>query len=101
MSESLAVVLQRRAIQEIEEINGWWRANRTASPDLFLRELESVLVAVAMMPTLGAAVRGERAPGLRRVLLRRTSYHVYYRVCGEVLEVLAVWHGSRGAGPGL
>ena len=60
-----------------------------------------MLVATAMMPTLGATVRGERAPGLRRVLLRRTRYHVYYRARGEVLEVLAVWHASRGAGPGL
>jgi toxin ParE1/3/4 len=101
MSEPLPVVLQRRAIQEIEEINAWWRVNRPASPDLFLREFESMLIAAAMMPTLGATVRGERAPGLRRVLLRRTRYHVYYRVRGEVLEVLAVWHASRGVGPGL
>jgi plasmid stabilization system protein ParE len=101
MNDPLVVVLQRRAIREIEEIDGWWRHNRPASPDLFLRELESMLTVTALMPTLGAAVRGERAPGLRRVLLRRTRYHVYYRVSGDVLEVLAVWHARRGKGPGL
>jgi len=43
--------------------------------------------------------RIEHRPG--RVLLRRTKYHVDYRVRGDVLEVLAVWHGARGVGPGL
>lgn len=53
------------------------------------------------MPSLGAPAKAERAPGLRRVLLRRTRYHAYYRVRDEVLEVLAVWHAARGVGPGL
>ena len=60
-----------------------------------------MLGAAAIMPTLGATVRGNRAVGLRRVLVRRTKYHVYYRVRGDVLEVLAVWHGARGVGPSL
>lgn len=66
MTEPLAVVLQHRAAREIEEVDGWWRQNRPFSPDLFLAELESTLAAAALMPVLGAAVRGERAPGLRR-----------------------------------
>ncbi len=45
--------------------------------------------------------RAERAPGVRRLLLRATRYHVYYRVRDETLEVLAVWHATRGTGPGL
>jgi hypothetical protein len=35
------------------------------------------------------------------LLLRRTKYQVYYRVSGETLEVLGVWHAARGEGPGL
>jgi hypothetical protein len=34
-------------------------------------------------------------------VLKRTSYHVYYRVRGQVLQVLAVWHAKRATGPGL
>jgi plasmid stabilization system protein ParE len=33
--------------------------------------------------------------------MRRTRYHVYYRVTGETLEVLAIWHRARGEGPTL
>jgi len=39
--------------------------------------------------------------GIRRLILPRTRYHVYYRVAGQVLEILAVWHAVRGSGPGL
>jgi plasmid stabilization system protein ParE len=101
MSEGLRVVLQRRAIREIQEIDDWWRHNRPAAPELFLTELEATLTVTALMPSLGATIRGTRAPGLRRMLLPRTRYHLYYRVRGDVLEVLALWHARRGSGPDL
>jgi hypothetical protein len=61
MNPSLVVVLQRRTIREIEEVDLWWRGNRLASPDLFRRELESMLTAVALMPTLGAPFTAGKA----------------------------------------
>ena len=101
MTEPLSVVFQRRAIREAEAIDEWWRSNRPAAPDLFATELEAMLGAAALMPSLGAPARSERARGVRRLLLRATRYHVYYRVRDEMLEVLAVWHATRGTGPGL
>jgi plasmid stabilization system protein ParE len=101
MTEPLAVVFQRRATREIQEIDAWWRKNRPSSPDLFVTELDHMLTVVALMPTLGAPARSERVRDVRRALLRRTSYHVYYRVRGAALQVLAVWHAARGTGPGL
>jgi plasmid stabilization system protein ParE len=101
MTEPLTVVFQRRATREIEEVDEWWRANRPSAPDLFITELERMLAAVAMMPTLGTPARSQRAQGVHRILLRKTRYHVYYRTRGDTLEVLAVWHAVRGAGPGL
>lgn len=99
MKEPLAVVFQRRATREIAEVDAWWRKNRPSSPDLFLMELERMLTAVALVPSLGAPSLSERLRGLRRVLLKKTRYHVFYRVRGDVLEVLAVWHAARGKGP--
>jgi plasmid stabilization system protein ParE len=99
MKEPLAVVFQRRATHEIEEIDAWWRANRSAAPDLFATELERTLAAVALVPTLGARAKSERLTSVRRVLLRRTRYHVYFRAREETLEVLAVWHAARGSEP--
>ena len=70
-------------------------------PELFLNELERMLAVVALMPGLGAPATSGRAPGVRRVLLRRTRYYVYYRARAESLVVLAVWHAARGTGPGV
>ena len=85
----------------VEAADEWWRANRDAVPNLFASELERMLAAIAVMPTFGAPAQSERAPGVRRVLLRKTRYHVYYRVRGNTLEVLAAWHAARGVGPRL
>jgi plasmid stabilization system protein ParE len=54
-------------------------------------------------PTLGSlAPASEELSGVRRAFMRRTRYHVYYRLRGDdLIEILAVWHTSRGEGPGL
>ena len=101
MTGPLSVVFQHRAIRETEAIDEWWRSNRPSAPDLFATELESMLGAAALMPSLGALARSDRVRGVRRLLLRTTRYHVYYRVREQTLEVLAVWHATRGAGPGV
>lgn len=97
----LSVVFQRKAIQEVIDIDEWWRSNRPESPDLFARELARMLDAVALMPMLGVSARDSRLINVRRVLLRKTRYHLYYRVREDNLEVLAVWHTARAEGPGL
>jgi len=84
-------------------IDTWWKVNRPAAPDLFRRELEDVVRLVATSPTVGtpAEIGDADFSGVRRALMRRTRYHVYYRVTGERLEVLAVWHAVRGELPTL
>ena len=101
MKGALPVVFERRAAREVEEIDEWWRINRTAAPNLFTLELEQSLRIVQAAPALGAPARSVRLPGVRRVLMRRTRYYIYYRLAGDRLDVLAVWHTSRGAGPDL
>jgi plasmid stabilization system protein ParE len=103
MTGTARVVFHTRAAEDAAAIDLWWTINRRAAPDLFRQELEEVVTLVASSPTLGRAAdtNDDDFPGVRRVLMRRTRYHVYYRVVGEVLEVLAIWHGARGEGPML
>ena len=42
-----------------------------------------------------------RAKGVRRLLVGRIRYFIYYRVISGKVEVLAVWHVSRGRQPSL
>jgi plasmid stabilization system protein ParE len=86
---------------QILEIDGWWRSNRDASPNLFLEELTTAFDAVGGAPYLGRLYRRSPIPGTRRVLLKGTRYHVYYVPSATEIRVLAVWHARRGAGPPL
>jgi plasmid stabilization system protein ParE len=97
------IAFHPRAVEDVTTIDGWWKVNRPAAPDLFRRELEDLVMLVATSPTLGTpADTGDHDFfGVRRALMRRTRYHLYYRVTGDTLEVLAVWHAVRGELPTL
>lgn len=64
-------------------------------------ELRRVVAFLKASPQIGALVKGAR-PGTRRVLLR-TKHVLYYRVNEKdgFVEVLRVWHTSRGRQPKL
>jgi plasmid stabilization system protein ParE len=74
--ERLVVLPEARG--QSRSIERWWRINRTAAPDLFRSELRSTLRLIRRLPSLGAAYEGASVPGLRRLLMPRTRYHVYF-----------------------
>lgn len=82
-------------------IDDWWRANRGGAARLFRHELAIAVRQLRRAP--GSATRYDASPiaGLRRLIMGRTRYHVYFGIddVGEVVNVVAVWHASRGAGP--
>jgi plasmid stabilization system protein ParE len=87
---------------QADAIDSWWRAHRRASPELFRDELEAALERLETTPLATRSYGHEGQPStLRRVLLPRTRYFVYFEIDGECVTVLAVWHGSRGKGPTL
>ncbi|MCL2779870.1 MAG: type II toxin-antitoxin system RelE/ParE family toxin [Polyangiaceae bacterium] len=95
MSDPLNIVFTRRAEWQIETIDTWWETNRSTAPLLFKRELTSTLELIAVSPTIGTPARSRRLTGVRRVLTKKTRYHVYYRAKRNELVVLAVWHAKR------
>ena len=97
MTVPLTVAFTARATKETRQAIAWWRENRPAAPYLLEQELRNVLALVASAPTLGAVARDARVKGVRRVLMRRTRYHLYYRINagGTLLEVVALWHANR------
>ena len=99
--EPLPIVFEPRAKLEVETIDAWWRTNRESAPDLFLEELERALAAVALLPAIGAPARNRRIEGVRRILLRKSRHYIYYRCITDTIEILAVWHTSRGEQVGI
>ena len=94
---TLAVVLTASAARQMREALAWWSENRLAAPRLLDEELRGVLGIVVAAPTLGALAHDARLAGVRRILLPRTRYHLYYRVDETAgrLEVLALWYARR------
>jgi len=88
----------------VRAIQTWWTTNRPAVPDLFHQELRAALTKVATSPAAGAPYRASSGiSGVRRILMPRTRYQVYYVVAVDERRVLvhAVWHAARGQGPKL
>ncbi len=98
---SLPVRTSPEADAQIREIDSWWRRNRPAAPDLFLNELSDSFQLIAGAPQIGRLYRQSPVPHVRRLLLKKTRYHVYYVIVAGEVRVLAVWHAQRGVGPPL
>jgi plasmid stabilization system protein ParE len=97
----MTVRTTRTAEVQIATVDGWWRTNRAKAPDLFLDELADAFALIEAAPELGRPWTSSEVPGVRRVVMRATRYHVYYRIDGDDVVVLAVWSAVRGRGPRL
>jgi len=101
LSPRLPLRVTTRAAQEIAEASAWWDANRPAAPEAFREAIERAFELISTQPGLGAAARSRKLAGIRRLHLSRIRYHLYYRVTGAFVEVVALWHTSRYPDPGI
>lgn len=97
------ILISATARRQLREIAGWWKENRPAEPDLFLDQLEASLQRLSTLPGSGSPYLLECPANLRRVLLPRCPYHLYYTVDEDAgtVTIRAVWHTARGHGPPL
>jgi len=103
MTGSYSVVVAPSARRHAQRIDDWWRENRPRAPDLFARELEAAFFRLAATPMAIAVFRETKGRTIRRLLMPRTAYHVFFEVNAseQKVHVLAVWHAARGRGPRL
>ena len=101
MTSPLPIKVTRRAAREIESACEWWAVNRPAAPGSLHQEIERAFRLIAVQPGVGARALNAKLVGVRRIHLSRVRYHLYYRVRTEpaAVEILALWHTSRGSGP--
>lgn len=97
------VELSPQARDQLTTINLWWARNRPAAPALVAAELETAVQQLATSPESGHLHDGNRPLPVRKLLMPRSRYHLYYEVdsASRLVTVLAVWHVARGAGPRL
>ena len=92
-----------RSAADAETIDAWWRRHRPSAPDLFAHELTGALRLLAKAPEIGVPYGPRASLGVRRLLLQRARYHLYYAHDQEhdILGVLAIWSCRRGRAPSL
>ena len=76
----------------------WWQANRPKAAGLLAREIDQALDQLALVPRAGRRVHLRGHSNVRRLLLRVSSYHLYYAIDREAREVQIVYfrHARRG-----
>ena len=96
MSEPLPVSFTLRASKHLEDAADWWRENRNKAPDALREEVEQALDLIASQPEVGARARNAKLPGVRRVLLGRVGYHLYYRIVATPTRCLQDFFSFHG-----
>lgn len=101
MTSAWTVVWTENAEHHLEEAIAWWNEHRHAATELLRNELIQTLNLLSSAPHLGVLVRQRRTQQVRRVVVPRVRYHLYYRVdkTAQCIVVLAFWHTSRGERP--
>jgi plasmid stabilization system protein ParE len=96
------LIISERARRDIARIHQYWLEHRD-SKELLIEELADAERVLTSQPHVGQKYPSRRKREVRRLLLPKTSCHVYYVVypSAERVEVLAVWGAVRGRGPKL
>jgi plasmid stabilization system protein ParE len=95
------VLIAPDAEAQIIVVRSWWLTHRDQAPDLFDRELDAAVAAIGNAPAAFPLYRRENDADVRRVLLPRTRYALYFTIEPAHVLVVAVWHTARGSGPPL
>ena len=97
------VVIVAEAEQQLRDVDRWWVTNRQAAPDLFLNELDRAIDLLSELPEIGPKFQRTNRIGIRRLLLRRSKYWVYYLYDAKraIVYILAIWSTFRGSDPHL
>jgi plasmid stabilization system protein ParE len=82
----------RNALRNLDEEASFIAADDAAAARLVARRVLAAVALLAEQPGIG---RPGRVPGTRELIVPKTRYIVSYRVRGETVEVLRVFHTSR------
>jgi plasmid stabilization system protein ParE len=84
-------VLRAAAAADVEEAWLWYEAQREGLGDEFLQVVEQALESIATFPESAPIVQRD----IRRHLLRRFPYGLFYRLVQDQIVVVACFHAKR------
>lgn len=85
------VIIRPEAEEDLREAKKWYEQQRHRLGDEIIQCVEDVFESLVPTPEMHAKVYKD----VRRAVVRRFPYVVYYRVDANQITVLAVVHGRR------
>jgi toxin ParE1/3/4 len=82
----------RKALRNLDDEATYIATDDAAAARLVVKRVLDAVSSLAEQPGLG---RPGRVPGTRELIVAKTRYIVPYRVRGEAVEILRVFHTSR------
>lgn len=82
----------RKALRNLDDEAAYIATDDSAAARLVVERVLDAASTLAQQPGLG---RPGRVPGTRELIVAKTRYIVPYRVRGETVEILRVFHTSR------
>src|SRR5215204_1486437 len=83
---------QRTALSDLEAIQDYLLERNPPAAVRLVADLRQAAAHLIEQPNRG---RPGRVPGTRELIVSGTTYLIPYRVRGEVIEILRVFHGAR------
>jgi plasmid stabilization system protein ParE len=88
---SLPLVINPEAEHDLDEAKSWYNGQRAGLGDDFLECVDEALDQIRQWPKLSRKVFGD----LRRKLVRRFPYGIFFRIDDDQITVVAVYHCKR------
>jgi len=82
----------RKALHNLDEEAAYIATDDAAAAQLVVARIVESVPQLAHQPGLG---RPGRVPGTRELIVQKTRYIVPYRVRGDTVQILRVFHTSR------
>ena len=82
----------RQALRNLDDEANYVAAENPAAARIVVRRVLEAVAQLADQPSVG---RPGRVPGTRELVVLKTRYIVPYRVRGQTIEILRVFHTSR------
>jgi toxin ParE1/3/4 len=88
---TLPIIFRPEAEREFDEAFDWYNARQPGLGIRFVAAVQAVFDSIAALPKMHAVVLAD----VRKAVVRRFTYCVFYRPLDDQIEVIAVFHTSR------
>jgi len=90
------IEIKPRAQRQLVSAHRWWRQHRDKAPEALQEDFAEALSRIGEAPRTGKFVKHQREGVVRRYLLERVKYYLFYRInTNGDIDILQLWHASR------